>query len=471
MVRRLFIWLFAAALLATGCNSLFGIHEGTPRPICVAGDDALEPMIDDMEDGDGFICELNGRNGHWYTFSDGTITAELMPPGDFDPTLIPRGRESSRYAAHFAGSGFTEWGAGMGLNMHGARQPYDATTVDGIKFWLKSTVPVDVLLRTLETYDASFGGQCEDTSSPLNCNNPFAFSITAPGSDWVEYEVPFVAFGQYAGGTLRWNPRDLVAIQFSVPPGTTFDVWVDDLRFYRCPRDRLPSDLQRPRPLRFVPGIGELSRHLCGDGSGLRPWMQSLQHRVRAGRRAHHELRRRGRRRRDHGRLRVCNRRSPGVGSDHHHERNAARNGRQRAGAFDIPRAAGRLRIPKLRRRERIHGCAVLDQRLHLRVLAGPGNSGQRAPRVQPVVARAYQAWHGCTGQSSLRNPVDGRPDHPGAPDVEDALRRPIGRRTRNTDRQVEAHLARLGDPRGPSSVGGPTSCTADIVIDDVRFY
>jgi len=234
MVRRSLHLAFAAAILATGCNSLFGIHEGHPRPICVAGDDALEPMIDDMEDGDGFICELNGRNGHWYSFSDGTST-ELTPPGDFDPTLIPGGRGSSRYAAHLAGSGFTEWGAAMGLNMHGVRQPYDATTAEGIKFWLKSTVPVDVLLQTLETYDASFGGHCEDTPSPLNCNNPFAFSITTPGSDWVEYEVPFTAFGQYAGGTLRWNPRDLVAIQFSVPPGATFDVWVDDLRFYRCP--------------------------------------------------------------------------------------------------------------------------------------------------------------------------------------------------------------------------------------------
>jgi len=51
MARRSLHLAFTAALLATGCNSLFGIHEGNPRPICVAGDDVLEPMIDDMEDG------------------------------------------------------------------------------------------------------------------------------------------------------------------------------------------------------------------------------------------------------------------------------------------------------------------------------------------------------------------------------------------------------------------------------------
>ena len=121
MVRRSLHLALAVATLATGCNALFGIHEGHPRPICVAGDDALEPMIDDMEDGDGFICKSNGRNGHWYTFSDETINAELTPPGDFDPTMIPGGRGSSLYAAHFAGSGFTEWGAVMGFDMHDAR--------------------------------------------------------------------------------------------------------------------------------------------------------------------------------------------------------------------------------------------------------------------------------------------------------------------------------------------------------------
>ena len=229
--------ILSATVLVAACNSIFGIEEGKPRPICVGTDNAVEPMIDDMEDGDGFICESKTRHGHWYTFSDGT-SADLTPPGDFDPRLIPGGRGTSRYAAHLAGSGFTEWGAGMGLNLNLkdlSRETYDATTVDGIKFWMKSTVPVFVGFPTPQTDPPSIGGQCEDTPTQSNCGNPFAFQIAAPGPGWVEYQVPFAALGQSPGGNVTWNPRNLVGIEFSTPPGPAFDVWVDDLRFYRCP--------------------------------------------------------------------------------------------------------------------------------------------------------------------------------------------------------------------------------------------
>jgi hypothetical protein len=228
--------ILSATVLIAACNSIFGIHEGPPRPICVGTDDAVEPMIDDMEDGDGFICESKTRHGHWYTFSDGTST-DLTPPGDFDPTLIPGGRGTSRYAARLAGSGFTEWGAGMGFNLNLkdlSRQPYDATTVDGIKFWMKSTAPVLVAFPTPQTDQPSIGGQCEDTPTQRNCGNPFAFQITAPGSGWVEYQVPFAALAQ-PGGNVTWDPRNLFGIEFHLPSGPAFDVWVDDLRFYRCP--------------------------------------------------------------------------------------------------------------------------------------------------------------------------------------------------------------------------------------------
>jgi len=119
--------------LATGCNSLFGIHEGKPRTIC---DDKnlAEPPIDDMEDGDGFICALNGWNGHWYTAGDGT-SADLIPTSGFEPTLIADGkRDTSRYAAHFAGSGFTYWGALMGFDFIDqglGTRPIDASRMGG----------------------------------------------------------------------------------------------------------------------------------------------------------------------------------------------------------------------------------------------------------------------------------------------------------------------------------------------------
>ena len=51
--------VLVAALLSAGCNYMFGIKEGPPRPICA---DPL--VIDDMEDGKGDICKSNGRDGY-----------------------------------------------------------------------------------------------------------------------------------------------------------------------------------------------------------------------------------------------------------------------------------------------------------------------------------------------------------------------------------------------------------------------
>ena len=236
---------FVMVLLGAACNPLFGIHEGSPRPVCVGTEDAFEPLIDDMEDGDGFICPSSTRHGHWYSFSDKTPGADLTPAGNFDPTLIPGGRRLSQYAAHLTGSGFAEWGAGMGFDLNQrdtARLTYEATNVDGIRFWMRSTQPVRVAFSTLETIPPESGGKCSDVPPYVNCGNPFGFQITAPSADWREYTVPFVALAQVNGrGSVQWNSHDLLDVEFALPAGVAFDTWVDDIRFYHCGGACLPT--------------------------------------------------------------------------------------------------------------------------------------------------------------------------------------------------------------------------------------
>jgi hypothetical protein len=240
-------------MFAVGCNPIFGIHEGKPRPICA---DPSGNLIDDMEDGDGFICEMSGRKGHWYVVGDPTST--MLGPGDgtsLEPSLIDDQESgTSRYAARFTGSGFTGWGALMGFNLNVqdvAFQPYNAVAVGGIKFRMKSksNTPVSVDFPIPDTTERRYGGQCEDSASASNCDNDFSFKIAAPTPDWTEYEVPFLALTQ-DGGSANWDPHVLIGIKFRVPPGAPFDVWVDDVRFYPCstagcrhPRRRLG---QRP---------------------------------------------------------------------------------------------------------------------------------------------------------------------------------------------------------------------------------
>jgi hypothetical protein len=217
-------------MLGTGCNSVFGIHDGKPRPICADGS-----MIDDMEDGDGAICHTDGRTGGWYDFGDGTL-GNLTPKSDgrFTPTLIEDGsRGTSRYAARFAGSGFTAFGAIMGFDLRYPKAAYDASSRGaGITFWMKSNVPVSVDFPTSETSPVQNGGQCVDGVTPGGCNQHFSFRITAPAPGWFAYQVPFNALS--GGGLAIWNPQHLLGVNFRVPQGTTFEVWVDDIAFYQC---------------------------------------------------------------------------------------------------------------------------------------------------------------------------------------------------------------------------------------------
>jgi len=120
--------MLLGATLTTGCNPLFGIHEGTPRPTC---SDILR--IHDLEDGDESICPTNGRTGGWYDFGDGTPGGLAPKSGTtFTPTRIEDGsRGSSRYAARLAGCGFTKFGAIMGFNLLFPPKAYDASGLGG----------------------------------------------------------------------------------------------------------------------------------------------------------------------------------------------------------------------------------------------------------------------------------------------------------------------------------------------------
>lgn len=237
--RRVLRLGLLAATLVGGCNAVFGIREGTPRPPCYDPGPAIL-LIDDMEDGVGDICALAGRYGYWYTVGDGSSTT-LDPPQDttFIPAMIPGGRGKSHYAARFTGSGFTNWGALLGFSLKWnaqsvSRTTYDASGTGGITFWMKSNVPVSVNFLIPETVEVNFGGDCVVSATNPNCDNHFSFMITAPSTDWVQYFVPFSALAQQNGGTATWNPKLLIGVEFMVGPGAAFDVWVDDISFWSC---------------------------------------------------------------------------------------------------------------------------------------------------------------------------------------------------------------------------------------------
>jgi hypothetical protein len=244
------------------CRQILGIHP-TPAPCS----DPL--MIDDMEDGDEAICVRdgpNGRHGPWVTVGDGSSMSTLVPAQGFlAPTPIEGGRgTSSHYAAHFAGSGFTDWGALMGFTLNNDQglfsSTYKASAYGGITFWMKSNVAVSVGFRVPATSPVEKGGTCKDSASEFNCNNNFQFRLSAPPDPnvWAEYHVPFAASVQGTRGHPRnqefgdatWNADLLVGVEFGVGPGKAFDVWIDDVAFYHClVTDCLPTcPASAPKP-------------------------------------------------------------------------------------------------------------------------------------------------------------------------------------------------------------------------------
>ena len=269
------LWVASLA----GCNAIFGIHEGKLRAGCA---DTLD--IDDLEDGDGAICDTKDsamRKGDWFTIGDGTSShLEPAPGAPFTPTLIPGGRDGSYYAARMTGSGFTDWGARMGFNLNvqglGA-QTYNASTIGGITFWLKSNVPIIVELPISATIPVNEGGgTCADGQGEHNCGRHLAFPITAPDPDnWVEYSVPFTALSQTTDldangntvyGSAAWNPKELVAIQFWARQ-PSFDVWVDDVRFYGCTNTEcVPTCTDQRTPV-ACPALGNVPADCWHDAT------------------------------------------------------------------------------------------------------------------------------------------------------------------------------------------------------------
>ncbi len=183
------------------------------------------PLIDNVEDGDGTVCLGNGRQGQWFTWSDGT--GSIYPPAStgFPPTLISLDH-GSNYAMNFSGTGVTAAGIGVPFNSPYAdwNNVYDGSAYDGITFWARadSTILVSIEIRTYAVESTTYGGSC----APLSCVSN-KYGPISVGFGWQQFAVPF---SMMAGGTYAFDETTLLNIQF-VTSGT-FNLWVDDPTFY-----------------------------------------------------------------------------------------------------------------------------------------------------------------------------------------------------------------------------------------------
>ena len=188
-------------------------------------------LIDDFESGDGSIPETDGRIGAWYAYNDETPGATQSPaPGE---TFIPEseGRSGSGVAAHTTGGEFKTWGAGIGVDFYNdglVRGSYDASAYQGITFWARGSVPIDLKFASTTTTPVDQGGSCV----AVKCDDHHGSTISLSGS-WAQYSFSFAELKQQGwGAPAEFDEKEVISLHFEVEQDTAFDFWLDDVGFY-----------------------------------------------------------------------------------------------------------------------------------------------------------------------------------------------------------------------------------------------
>ncbi|WP_437967947.1 hypothetical protein WMF04_01010 [Sorangium sp. So ce260] len=271
MAKRRAAWMWAAwTLTAGGCTALVGLDDsyhlegagGAASGVSSAsasggagagGGEAVVPtdieLIDDLEDGDSAIQEAGGRVGHWYSYNDGTGTqtppvySEAMPVG-FIPEALSPPRGQSTMAVHTFGSGFTEWGAGVGFALNGPDMgllAYDASAYTGIVFWARlgdASATTTMKVNVSDKVSEPAGGICDESGEDEDrkCFDHW-HHMALLGTEWAQIVIPFDALTREGTGAEPDAPAvdraGLYVIEFRFAQDEDFDVYIDDVGFYR----------------------------------------------------------------------------------------------------------------------------------------------------------------------------------------------------------------------------------------------
>ena len=197
-------------------------------------------LFDDMEDGNGAVAVVAGRNGSWWLSTDGT-DGTTTPVANQAPTpeTIVGGRCGSKKAIRVTGQGFTGWGAVLTAGMAYSTHPdsVDLSSFTGLRFWARAgeqnTSAVRVQFQDAQTQPE--GGQCVDSpGDPEECYNGFGSALAPLDTQWRLYEFKFTQMTQrefcHRGTAL--DAAHVYAIDFNLEPNSVFDLWIDDLWFF-----------------------------------------------------------------------------------------------------------------------------------------------------------------------------------------------------------------------------------------------
>jgi hypothetical protein len=137
------------------------------------------------------------------------------------------------FAARVYGGPFTIWGASFGF---GLGAPYDASAYSGFTFMARTNAsPLVITVQFPDKDTDPAGGLCDpSTNGPNYCFDHFGSPIMlSPG--WTKYTISFGQLRQGGWGRVvpAFDPSSLRSINFLIPVGARFDVWVDNVAFVK----------------------------------------------------------------------------------------------------------------------------------------------------------------------------------------------------------------------------------------------
>lgn len=199
------------------CDGVHGSGDGT--------------LIDDMEDGDLESLWQDERAGTWFYYDDGSDGAHSLLMDS-----VEGGATGSTRAVHITGGGFSEWGSGAGVGLRwddgsGDRCVYDASYYTGLRLWLRGNgAPVRIIAINPAVIPVSEGGNCGESDT---CWDNHGVSLETT-EEWTEVFVPFADLSQrWSEPLLSFDPTQIYTVEFTLDAGVDYDVWIDDLGFYR----------------------------------------------------------------------------------------------------------------------------------------------------------------------------------------------------------------------------------------------
>jgi hypothetical protein len=190
-----------------------------------------EEMIDDMNDGDRFIPQVNGRAGAWKDEGDATSSSTMFPDPAGLFTMTNTGDPCRKYAAYVYGGPFVD---GNPVFYFGIGGPYDASKYDGISFWAKidsgSSSGLRVAFPDKDTQPD--GGLCQGSVPGNQCWDHYGYRIlTGLTTQWTKYTVSFNSLTQNGWGRAGagFDRSTIYEVQFQLPSNAKFGVWIDDV--------------------------------------------------------------------------------------------------------------------------------------------------------------------------------------------------------------------------------------------------